>query len=159
MNENSIVAGNTLPAATPKALENILALESEVMAMPQLHFQTEHLLHAGMYARTVRLAPGTLIVGALIKIPTVLVVHGRARVFAGERWYKIEDYQVLPASAGRKQIFVALSTVEITMLFPSHASSVAEAEAEFTDETEKLVSRHDGADDIVVITGVKRCQE
>ena len=159
MSEPLAILGNTLPAATSEAIGRIMDLEAQVMTMPQLHFVTEHLLHAGMYARTVRLAPGTLIVGVLVKIPTVLVVHGQAKVYAGEQWYDIEDYQVIPASAGRKQIFVAISSIEITMLFPTNASSVAAAEAEFTDELDKLISRRDGDDDLIVITGVPACRE
>lgn len=159
MSSQSItILGNILPAPSAEALEKIIAVESAAMQREQLHFQTEHVIHAGMYARTVRLKPGTLIVGALIKIPTILVVHGCAIVFAGDQWYRIDDYQVIPASAGRKQIFVALATTEITMMFPTKAMSVSDAEQEFTDEMEKLVSRRDGDDDIIVITGVQSCQ-
>lgn len=158
LNEALAIHGNALPSATPESLEKLLAFEQKVMEQPQLHFQTEHVLHAGMYARTVRLAPGTLIVGVLIKVPTILIVHGKALVFAGEKWYRIEDYQVVPASANRKQVFVAIETTELTMIFPSNARSVREAEDEFTDEVEKLVSRRDGEDDLVLITGVKPCQ-
>lgn len=152
------IHGNALPSITPESLEKLLAFEQKVMEQPQLHFQTEHVIHAGMYARTVRLAPGTLIVGVLIKVPTILVVHGKALVFAGEKWYRIADYQVIPASANRKQVFFAIEMTELTMIFPSEAETVRQAEDEFTDEVEKLVSRRDGDDDLILITGVKACR-
>jgi hypothetical protein len=59
---------------------------------------------------------------------------------------------VIPASAGRKQVFVSRSTVTITMLFPTLARTVEEAEAEFTDEAAGLLSRRQDAN-TVVITG------
>ena len=38
-------------------------------------------------------------------------------------------YHVIPASAGRKQVFVAHADTDLTMLFPSHAATVEDAEA------------------------------
>ena len=123
------------------------------------HVQTEHVLHAGMYARTVRLPAGVIIVGVLYKVPTMVIVHGACWVFAGEKWYRIEDYQVIPASAGRKQIFVTEQPTEITMVFRTKAKTVAEAEDAMTDEADKLINRRQDDGDIITITGVEACQE
>jgi hypothetical protein len=62
-------------------------------------------------------------------------------VLAGENWMELEGYNVLPASAGRKQVFVSVSDVVITMVFPTKATTVEAAEAEFTDEAAMLLSR------------------
>lgn len=145
--------GNTLPAATPAILEKIAVVESNVMETAQIEIQTEHILHGGMYSRTVRLDPNVLIVGALMKVPTVLIVNGSVKMLAGETWHRLEGYNVMPAQAGRKQIFISEGPVEITMIFPTKAKSVEDAEAEFTDETGKLLSRRQDGNDIVVITG------
>jgi len=153
----SLATCNTLPATSIEVMDKVRAVEQRVREMPQIVVQTEHVLHAGMYARTVRLDANVLIVGVLIKCPTMLVVRGRAQVFAGDRWYAIDGYNVIPASAGRKQMYVTTEPTEITMLFPTKARTVAEAEAEFTDETDSLISRtYDN--DLVVITG-DVCQE
>jgi hypothetical protein len=40
------------------------------------------------------------------------------------------------------------------MLFPTKAKTVEEAEAEFTDEADRLLSRHQEFQDLVTITGV-----
>ena len=153
----SLATCNTLPATTSEYLEKLCAVEQKVREMKQIIVQTEHVLHAGMYARTVRLEANVLIVGVLIKRPTMLVVHGYAQVFAGDRWYSIEGYNVIPASAGRKQMYVTSQPTEITMLFPTKAKTVEEAEAEFTDEAEGLISRKSD-NDLIVITG-DLCQE
>ncbi len=149
------IPGNTLPPASPEVMEQIAAIEGKVRELPQIHPQMEHVLHAGMYARTCRLDAGVAIVSVRIKIPTMLIVHGGAHVFAGDRWYKIEGYQAMPASAGRKQIYVTFQPTEITMVFPSLAETVEEAEREFTDEADALLSRRQDNDDIVIVTGVK----
>lgn len=90
MNAPLVLSGNALPPAPPEAIEAIRAIEAKVKEREDIHPQMEHVLHAGMYARTCRLGPGTLIVGVLIKLPTMLIVNGGAFVFAGTQWHKIE---------------------------------------------------------------------
>jgi len=147
-----------VPAATLEALEIINRVESKMRTMPQIDLKTEHILHAGMYARTVRLDARVAIVSVLIKVPTVLTVNGKCRVFAGDAWRDFDGYNVMPAQAGRKMIYVTFSPTEITMVFPSKAKTVEEAEREFTDEGSLLLSRQ-SSDDIVTITGVQLCLE
>ena len=153
----ALATHNTMPATAAEYLDKICAVEQKVRGMKQITVQTEHVLHAGMYARTVRLDANVLIVGVMIKLPTMLVVHGAAWVFAGDKWYAIEGYNVIPASAGRKQMYITTAPTEITMLFPTKAKTVQEAEMEFTDEAESLLSRTCD-NDLIVITG-DVCQE
>ena len=153
----ALAATNTLPATTTEYLEKLCRLEQKVRQMKQIDVQTEHVLHAGMYARTVRLDANVLIVGVLIKRPTMLVVRGAAWVFAGSKWYALDGYNVIPASAGRKQMYITTAPTEITMLFPTKAKTVEEAESEFTDEAENLISRKSD-NDLIVVTG-DPCQE
>lgn len=158
-----LIPANTLPPVQAGLLENLRALQEKMRERPQIHPQMEHVLHAGMYARTCRLDAGVAIVSVLIKIPTMLIVRGGAHVFAGDRWYRIEGYQCMPASAGRKQVYVTFEPTEITMVFPSRARTVEEAEAEFTDEAAALLSRrqdqqNNGGGDVVIVTGVSACQ-
>jgi hypothetical protein len=55
----------------------------------------------------------------------------------------LEGYNVFSAAAGRKMAFVALSNTSMTMLFATQAKTVAEAEAEFTDEVDMLMTRRE----------------
>lgn len=80
----------------------------------------------------------------LIKIPTVVIVHGECCVYLDGKWEPMSGYKVLPASAHRIQAYVTFSETSITMLFPSTAKTVEEAEAEFTDEAAELHSRRIG---------------
>ena len=103
--------------------------------------QMEHMLHGGMYARTARIAPAMAFTSVLIKLPTVVIVHGECCVYLNGKWEPMSGYQVLAASAHRIQAYVTFSETEITMLFPSDAKTVEEAEREFTDEADELLSR------------------
>jgi hypothetical protein len=147
-----------LPATSADVMAQIAAIEEKMRGMEQIHPQMEHVLHGGMYARTCRLDAGVAIVSVLIKIPTMLIVNGGAYIFAGDRWYQIVGYQCMPASAGRKQVYVTFQPTEITMIFPSQARTVEDAEREFTDEPDALLSRQQDNHDIVVVTGVNACQ-
>jgi hypothetical protein len=142
----------TVPANTPETIQALDQVQDVLMAMPQVPLMTEHVIHGGIYARTVRLAPGVAITGALVKVPTILSVHGHAQVFVGSEWQELVGTNVIAASAGRKQLFVALSPVVITMVFKTTAKTVEEAENEFTDEADLLLSRREGTD-VTIITG------
>lgn len=76
-----------------------------------------------------------------VKIPTLVIISGSCAVIVGKKWEFVEEYNVIPASAGRIQAYVTFTETAITMLFPTEAKTVAEAEAEFTDEAEDLLSR------------------
>jgi hypothetical protein len=146
------VLGRSLPATAPAMIEQIAELERMLTGHEPGELPTEHVIHAGMYARTIAMPPGMVLTGALMKRATVVIVSGSAAVLAGEEWVGLDGYNVIPASAGRKQVFVSRSTVTITMLFPTLARTVEEAEAEFTDEAAGLLSRRQDAN-TVVITG------
>lgn len=148
-----VVHTQRLPAMAPAAIEKVRAVEAMALEMEQIPLYTQHVLHAGMYARTIHLPEGTMITGALIKIATTLVLSGEARAYIGDEILHLTGHNVLPGSAGRKQAFVAMSAVSMTMLFPTQAKTVDEAEREFTDEYEALASRRDPAFNDIIITG------
>ena len=154
-----VLIDQTLPPASQEIIEKIALVEAKIKPHEHLlQVQMEHHLHAGMYARTCRLAANLVITSVYIKSPTLLIVNGDCVVLAGDKWCALKGYNVMAACAGRKQIYVTFGVTEITMLFPSKAQTVEEAEAEFTDEADMLLSRRQDGD-IVVITGVPACQE
>lgn len=143
----------TLPAMSAKALATVRAFAAEELQEPQVDLDTTHVLHGGVYSRTVCLPAGTTITGAPIKIATQVIIQGDVVVWLGSESRRVAGYNVLPASAGRQQVFAAIRETFITMLFPTKAKTVEEAEREFTDEADTLASRRDGARNQIVITG------
>jgi hypothetical protein len=142
-----------IPRMSDAAVAQVRALEAETMRLPQVAIPTAHVFHAGLYARSIMIPAGVLITGALIKRATLLIVSGDVLVFMDGPAEEIRGYHVLPAAPGRKVAFVARSDTHMTMLFATEAGTVAEAEAEFTDEPELLLSRLPGAANSVLVTG------
>jgi hypothetical protein len=141
-----------LPAMASDAVENVRLFESQLMKCPQMDLKTVHVIHAGLYSRTVKVPANHVIVGVLVKIPTQVIVYGKAKVLIGDKILNLSGYHVLPAQAGRKQIFIAITDIYITMMFSTSARTVQEAEGEFTDETDILMSRRDESENIFIKT-------
>jgi hypothetical protein len=141
-----------LPPTAPDVVYKLRDVQMVEMEKKQVPIYTEHLLHAGMYSRTITMPPNVKLIGAFIKIPTLVTVVGTARVLVGKEWVEVDGYAVLPASAGRKQIFVSKTAVIISMAFPTKVQTIEQAEREFTDEAEILLSRRQDLNK-VTITG------
>ncbi len=150
--DDLVAVGPRIPAMSPEAIGRVCKLEAAARALPQVRIATHHVIHGGMYARTVCVPANVVITGVLVKVPTLLIVDGDAVVYLGEEAARLIGRNVLPASPGRKQVFVALSDTHITMMFPTRARTVEEAEREFTDEIELLASRRDPETNHITIT-------
>lgn len=134
-----------LPAMTPGEVRKVQSLETHLRSLEQVPIETRHHFHAGLYARTIRIPAGVMITGALIRIPTLLIVSGHATAYIGGESLELCGYHVLPGQAGRKQAFLAHADTDLTMCFATTAATVEQAEEEFTDEANMLGSRKQAA--------------
>lgn len=150
---NVIEMKSRVPAMKPEAIEKVRQMEAVIKSLPQTPIITHHVLHGGIYARTVMIPEGTVITGVLIKIATTLVIAGDCTVFIGEDSVRVNGYNVFAASAGRKQAFIAHSDLFLTMSFATNAQTIEQAEEQFTDEAGLLASRGPDAENNIVITG------
>lgn len=132
---------NQMPPMTEYEINRVADLESYARSMPQVAVPTEQILHAGLYMRTIFMPAGTILTGALIKIATALIISGHARVYMGNEIRDIVGYHVMRAASNRKQAFYALGDTHLTMAFASAARTTEDAELEFTDESDKLLTR------------------
>ena len=140
-----------LPATDPAIIERLKDLQGEFLKGEQAELLTQHVLHGGMYARTITLPPRIALVGAHIVVPTIVITVGSGHVRVGKEWAEVAGYQVLPASANRKQLFVTFDEpLIVTAIFATQAKTVEEAEREFTPEYELLLSRHQDFNQVVV---------
>lgn len=138
--------------STSVALANVRAIEAALREMPQIQVVTHHVLHGGTYHRTIALKAGEAISGCHVIKPTTLTIYGHVTVDSGDgEPITLHGYHVIPASAGRKQAFIAHTDTILTMSLATDAKTVEEAERDFTDEAEMLASRN-GVNH-VVITG------
>lgn len=130
-----------LPRATSATIARLEAIESELAKRPQVFIPVEQKIYAGMYARTICIPKGVIATGVVIEIPTILVLNGHCRFNSGDKVYEFKGHYVLEGEPHRKQICVALEDTYMTMLFPTEAKTVEEAENEFTSEVNKLQTR------------------
>jgi hypothetical protein len=139
-----------VPAMPPEVIDVVREVEAWNGQRPQVGIRTSHIFHNGIYRRTVFIPAGVMITGVLMKIATSLILCGDAVVFLGSDWVRYTGYCELCASAGRKQIFVALADTYLTMMFPTKVRTVEEAEREFTDEYDLLASHRDDMNTILI---------
>ena len=130
-----------LPVMGQSEVDKVRELESAALELPQAHIPTEHVFHAGMYARTIKVPAGVTLTGAQIKIPTVLIISGDTLIYGENGPTRYTGYHVALGQCGRKQAFFALRDTWLTMLFPTDATTADEAERQFTDEFTLLFSR------------------
>ena len=146
---------NAIPAMSEATVDEVRRLENILSMLPQELVYTHHVIHGGLYSRTMRIPAGVVITGAYIKIPTLLIVEGDALVYIGDdEKVLLEGYNILPAHANRKQVFVAKTDVLLTMIFATKATTIEKAEEEFTDDFARLLSRQQGNKNFTIITGV-----
>lgn len=148
-----ISSHQTIQPMSELAIEKVRLLETEAAKRPQRNLLTEHLIHGGMYARTLHIPAGVMITGALVKLATVLIISGDVVMYAEDGPQELHGYNVLAASANRKQAFVAVTDTSMTMILPSDAKTVEAAEAQVTDETGLLMTRGDHATNKIMVTG------
>lgn len=144
MVQDALISRPVIPTMSVKSVEAVRRAEVQLSKLPQIEIGIDNVLHAGLYARTCKIPAGTVITGAEIKIPTLLVIQGHCEIFTGESSVVLTGYNVIPAGAGRKQLIAAFEDTYITMLFASEAKTVEDAENEFTDEAHLLQSRKSG---------------
>ncbi len=153
----SLVATPPITAAlippSSAMLDRLDQANLRILSFPQTEIATEHLLHGGMYARTIRLESGIVMMGSLIRLATILILQGDCSVTIGDKEVFFSGYNVLPGCAGRKQLFLTHGSVQMTMIFPTLAKTIEEAENEIFAEADQLMSRKDGSRDTITITG------
>jgi hypothetical protein len=135
------VAIAEIPPTTAEELAQLKPGIEKMMEAPQVEIKTKSFIHAGIYCRTCMVPKGVALAGALIKIPTVVTVSGDAAMTCAGKTVRLKGTHIFRASAGRRQIFVAYEDTVISMAFATSAKTLLEAEAEFTDETDLLMSR------------------
>jgi hypothetical protein len=149
----ALATNNKISVMSESAIEKVRLVQNAMLKFPQIDLPVHHILHGGMYSRSLVIPAGVAIAGAFIQVPTTLVVSGNVTVYANDQAYEIDGYQVLVASAGRKQVFVAHTDTNMTMTFATDATTVEDAENEFTSEPDLLASRRHKDLNTTIITG------
>ena len=118
--------------------ETVRAAERVFATLPQVDLATTHLVHAGMYARTIFIPAGTVLTGALTKQDNVCVVFGDITVTTDEGPRRLTGHHVLPARLGAKRAGLAHADTWWTTLMTTEHTEVADIERQMTDEVDLL---------------------
>ena len=144
----------SLPPASEIDIARLTEVQDALRLLPQIEVLTEHILHGGIYTRTIRMKPGTYVMGAHYKVASTVVLSGNLWAFVGSNWKRFEGFNVIAASKGRKQLFATpyenTEDAVITMSFRTDARTVQEAEEQMTDEHELLMSRRSDGDSVLI---------
>lgn len=154
---NNIVAqqNNLIPTMSDESIDIVKSIEEKILALPQVDIATDHILHAGTYARTIMIPAGVALTGALVKRTVNLIISGHCIVYLGDdEAREFNGYAVFTAMPHRKQLFIAHQDTYLTMFFATEAKTIEEAENEFTDDVDILISRKSESVNNIAITGV-----
>lgn len=123
----------------PPALLDALARRAEQQrVLPQAQCQLQHIIHAGVYTRHLRIPAGVELHGVLIKTPTMLIVTGDLSIGTGGDSLRLIGVHTVIASANRRMALITHKDSTLSMSFATKARTLEEAEAEFTDEVQLL---------------------
>lgn len=127
--------------ASPEAVR---ALEREMLKLPQVDLDTTHLVHGGLYARTIMIPAGTVLTGALTNCDNVCVMCGDITVTTDDGTLRLTGYHVIPARAGSKRAGVAHADTMWTTILQTDELEIDRIEAQMTGEADMLQTRREG---------------
>ena len=124
-----------------KRIDKAIELCANDEVITPCDFPTEHFLHAGCYVRNVFLRQHSFLVGAKIKVDTVLIISGDVVINMNGASKRFCGYHIIRALNPRQQMIYANQDTNLTMLYASDVKTVEEAEQEFTDDYKQLLTR------------------
>ena len=142
INLPSMVTPNVITSMTANEIDRVRAVEAYSKAnKAQIKIDIEHFIHGGQYVRTCKMPPDCVLTGALIKVPTTLIVSGKCTIYAGGELRCVSGFALFKTEANRKALFISETETFLTMCFPTTANNVKDAEEQFTDEVHLIQSR------------------
>ena len=132
------------PLTGMASVQSVQELERILLAAPQVHLATSHLVHGGMCARTILIPAGTVLTGAQSRIDNICIAHGDIDVTTDQGVVRVTGYCVLPAHAGFKRAGVAHADTYWTTIWPTALTDLDDIEDEFTPESGMLQTRRSG---------------
>lgn len=139
--ETGFAAMNREDIAKIKSIREKFKADCRADPSKEVDIPCEQHLHAGIYSRTIFIPKDTVAVGVTIRVDTQLVISGHVLMNDGTHVVEIDGYRALECKAGRAQVARTLEDTYMTMSFATDAKTVEEAENEFTDEPDQLLTR------------------
>tara|TARA_R110000868_G_scaffold323523_1_gene584446 strand:- start:65 stop:514 length:450 start_codon:yes stop_codon:yes gene_type:complete len=122
-------------------LAQILALENDVLKLPQIDLKTTHALSGGVYARTMFVPAGTVYTGATHKKDHVNVFQGDITVWTEGGMKRFTGQHVIESKAGAKRTGYTHSDTSWTTICATDKTDIEEIESDLVEEPEQLQTR------------------
>lgn len=119
---------------TAESVEFARRVQAIVEQAPQVDIRMEAILNDGVYIRTAFIPAGTVLVGALLKVPTTLIVIGKCKLTCADGVIDVDGFAQYSAPAGRKTVFRTFTDTVTVMTYRTSAETCEEARREVTDE-------------------------
>lgn len=101
-------------------IQPLLALESELLKLPQVDMPIEHQFCNGLYARTMRIPAGTVATGAIHREESFFLVRsGDLILSTGEESNQLGAGDMCISTPGMKRAVVTLTDVVLTTFHPN----------------------------------------
>ena len=132
------------PGHAVAPIEAVRALESMLLAMPQIELPTQHIVFGKVSARAIFIPAGTALTGALTNCDNVCIVVGDIAVTTDAGPRCLTGFNMLPAQRGAKRAGLAHADTWWVTVHHTELTNVRDVEDEMTDESETLGSRRAG---------------
>ncbi len=119
----------------------IRKVERHLLELPQCHMATTHVVHGGMYARTIFIPAGTMLTGAEMLKDNICVVCGDITVTTHDGAKRLTGFHVIPANSGLKRAGLAHADTWWTSIWKTDRTEVKDIEDEATNEANMLGTR------------------
>ena len=129
----------TTDAATQTAA--MATLKKKLRQLPQLSIATQHLIHGGMYARTVFIPAGSVVTGAKTNLDNICTVSGDVTVSTDKGVIRLTGYHVIPANSGYSRAVYAHADTHWTTFLVTDSDNVQAIEQAMTDDAATLQTR------------------
>lgn len=110
--------------------------------LPQADIEIKHDICGNLYSRYCFIPKDVVVVGALLKVPTLLIVNGDCVIFDGEKTQRVTGYKMLQGQAYRQSVFRALEDTSLTMLAVVEGCSTVEEAEKFITDQSALLTNH-----------------
>jgi hypothetical protein len=127
--------------ALASALDWAVGVEGMLAQRPQIALAAKHLVHGGLYARTVHIPAGTMLTGAMLNSDNICIVCGDITVTSGAEVVRLTGYHTIPACAGQKRVGFAHSDTWWTTLVATDSTDISAIEDAATSESDRLQTR------------------
>ena len=138
-NPSEFFSGTVTPE-TEKLCADIYAILDSFPDEQKINPCVDQFIHGGVYTRTLFIPRGVFILGALIKVPTTVIIHGDLLLSNGHNTAHSKGFCTFKGVPYRRCFMFALEDTYFTTHNATKATTIEDAEKEFTDEWELLTT-------------------